>query len=136
MSAQLPERMDAFVAEILREFSADILQGARERVAGRNIVEDRELLNSLATHAMPKAMELLFAEHGRMHDMGAGKGYRKGQYIGDDMTRPHPGHKPSKWYSRFAYGMTYGRLVNDLSNRYLNEVAADLKKTLTDGTAN
>lgn len=133
MSQQMPARMEAFVAEELQEFSEYLLQQAGERLRRRNIVADRHLLQSLATQAAREQMSLSFASHGRFHDMGAGRGYRKGIYIGNDTSRPHPGHKPSKWYSRLAWGAVYGTLVNNLANKYVAEVATDLKHSLSHG---
>jgi hypothetical protein len=64
-----------------------------------------------------------------MHDMGAGNGYRKGKFMGDeDRVAFLKGRKPSKWYSRLAWGSVYGTLVNNLANKYVAEVPGSLVK--------
>jgi len=134
----MEDAMDAFVAEELQAFAQYLLEQAKERLLRRNIVADRDLLNSLATQAAEKELRLWFADHGRMHDMGAGKGYEKGKFMGvEERGEILKGRTPSKWYSRMAWGSVYGTLVNNLANKYVQEVpglitgAVELDSALT-----
>lgn len=115
--------MRAFVAEELSEFATYLAQQARERIMGRNIVVDRDLLNSIATQTAENELKLWFQDHGRFHDMGAGRGYHKGKFTGvEERGDILKGRKPSKWYSRLAWGSVYGTLVNNIANKYVQEV--------------
>lgn len=123
----LDERQKAFVEEEIAAFAAYLLDQAKARILRRNIKVDETLLNSLAVETAATEMKLLFSDHGRMHDMGAGRGYHKGKYMGaEERGLFLKGRKPSKWYSRLAWGAVYGTLVNNLANKYIAEVPKGL----------
>ena len=113
----------AFVQEELTDFAAYLIEQARSSLMRRGITADNTLLNSLATQVAEEELQFWFSEHGRMHDMGAGRGYHKGKFMGaEDRAVFLKGRKPSKWYSRLAWGSVYGTLVNNLSNKYVAAV--------------
>ena len=119
----MDDGMQAFVQEELEAFSTWLYQQARERIMRRNIVVDQTLLNSLSVHVATNELQLWFADHGRMHDMGAGKGYSKGKFLGvEQRGEILKGRKSSKWYSRLAWGSVYGTLVNNLANKYIAKI--------------
>ena len=121
--------MEAFVEAELGEFSTWLYEQARDRITGRNIMVDRDLLQSLAVHAARNELQVWFADHGRMHDMGAGRGYHKGKFMGvEDRGEILKGRKPSKWYSRMMWGAIFGTLVNNLANKYIAEVPGRIKQ--------
>lgn len=125
------EDIDTFVQAVLERFSTEWVQQAKERIAGRKIVVDSELLQSVASQVLPGEIRAMFAEHGRFHDMGAGNGYEKGKYMGaEERASLLKGRIPSNWYSRLSYGKVYGSggLVDTLSNTYITKVPADLVK--------
>lgn len=124
------DEMAAFVTATLQEFGTEhLLQQARQRIKGRNITVDEELLQSLAVTVATNELQLWFKDYGRMHDMGAGRGYRKGKYLGsEERGQLLKGRKPSKWYSRLAWGSVYGTLVDKLSNSYIANVPGQLTK--------
>jgi hypothetical protein len=124
------DEMAAFVTATLHEFGTDhLLAQARDRIRGRNITVDEELLRSLAVTVATNELNLWFADHGRMHDMGAGRGYRKGKFMGSqERGQLLKGRKPSKWYSRLAWGSVYGTLVDKLSNSYIANVPGQLAR--------
>lgn len=128
--AELDPLKQAFITEELQLFADHLLEQARQRIRRRNIKVDEDLLNSLATQVLTDELLLKFVDWGRFHDMGAGRGYHKGKYMGSaERLAFLKGRKPSKWYSRLAWGSVYGTLVNNLSNKYIEAVPADLKKT-------
>lgn len=110
---------EVFIQEELADFSDYLQNLLRERLTQRNINASDELLNSVAVEVATNELRVVFSEHGRFHDMGAGRGYHKGKFMGaEDRARFLKGRKPSKWYSRPAYGATYGTLVENLSNKF------------------
>lgn len=126
----LTDEMEAFVTATLQEFGTEhLLAKARERIKGRNITVDEELLQSLAVTVATNELQLWFKDHGRFHDMGAGRGYSKGKFLGsEERGQLLKGRKPSKWYSRLAWGSVYGTLVDKLSNSYIANVPGQLTR--------
>lgn len=125
---------EAFITAELEEFRTYLVQQAKAAIVRRDIKVDEDLLQSVSADVLTTELLLKFMDHGRMHDMGAGNAYRKGVYVGN-RTRTHllKGRKPSKWYSRLAYGSVYGTLVNNLSNKYIAAVPGELKKAFEKG---
>jgi len=110
---------ETFINEELESFQGYLTGLLKDRLTQRNINYSDELLNSISTEVATNELRLLFNDSGRMHDMGAGRGYHKGKFMGsEDRVRFLKGRKPSKWYSRPAYGATYGTLVENLSNKF------------------
>lgn len=127
--AEMDEHMAAFVQEVLETFATEWIADAKDRITGRGIVEDGDLLNSVAMNVLPGELQALFQDSGRMHDMGAGNGYHKGKFMGpEDRAQFLKGRKPSLWYSRLTYGKIYGQggLVDMLVNTYVKQVPKDL----------
>lgn len=120
----LDQQQLAFVTQTLEQFGTEhLLKQARERIQRRNIKVDEDLLQSLAVTVATDELNLWFADHGRMHDMGAGRGYHKGKFMGSEERGQFlKGRKPSKWYSRLAWGSVYGTLVDKLSNEYIKKI--------------
>lgn len=128
--------MQAFVQQTLDAFAQEWVDTAKQRLRARNIVADEVLLGSVAADVLPGELRAAFAQQGRMHDMGAGRGYRKGQYVGaDERAEILKGRKPSKWYSRLTWGMIYGGggLVDRLSNAYVRELPGQIKEAVEPG---
>lgn len=135
--ADLDAHMEAFVQEVLGTFAQEWVVQAKERLKGRNIVANEDLLGSVAARVLPGEIQAMFADQGRFHDMGAGRGYTKGQYTGPEERIAYlKGRKPSKWYSRLTYGKVYGAggLVDILSNTYIKEVPQGLVQAFEKGT--
>lgn len=122
---------EEFLRQELEEFGAYLVRQARATLVRRRIRVDDELLNSVAAQVVGSELQLLFAAQGRFTDMGAGNAYHKGKYTGTrkDVNRLK-GRKPAKWYSRLAYGAVYGTLANNISNKYVEEVANGLRSTM------
>lgn len=111
---------ERFIQEELAAFSKYLEDLLRDRLTVRNINYTDDLLNSVATEVAANELKLYFNDSGRFHDMGAGRGYSKGKFLGaEDRAALLKGRKPSKWYSRPAYGATYGTLVENLSNKFI-----------------
>jgi hypothetical protein len=128
---------DQFIKEELDSFAIYLAEQAKARLVNRNIRADDALLKSFATQVVENEVQALFADQGRFHDMGAGRGYSKGKFLGaddrGDMMRPRKGRKPSKWWSRLAWGATFGTLVNNLQNKYVAEAPAYLTEPFRKG---
>lgn len=124
---------DEFIAAELADFAVYLAEQAKASLVNRNIRVNDELLKSLSVSAAENELKMMFADQGRMHDMGAGRGYSKGKFLGAEdrgsLLRPRKGRKPSKWYSRLAWGATYGTLVNNLQNKYIAEAPAYLTES-------
>lgn len=119
----LDDRQRAFVQEELAEFATYLVQQARAQLTRRRIKVDDVLLGSLAAQTAENELKLLFADHGRYHDMGAGRGYHKGKFMGSEERGMFmKGRKPSKWYSPMVWGAVYGTLVNNLAHKYVAQV--------------
>jgi len=128
--------VDEFIEQQLRPTAQYLEQELRRMAERKKHAVTREMIQSIAHQAMKNEMGIRASDAMRMVDMGAGRGYRKGQYVGNHPELPHNGRKGSKFYSRTAYGIVYGRLVNLLMNGFAEGVAADTKKQLSDGLAN
>ncbi len=122
---------DAFIEEELRSFAAYLVERAKVQIIRRRLRMDDELLNSLAATAAREGLNLVYKPRGRYQDMGAGRGYHKGRYVGKVKdTRLLKGRKPRKWYSPTVYGAVYGTLVNNLSNKYIQALATGMRETI------
>ena len=90
-----------FSAEEFADFAGYLEDQLREKASGRNIPASELLLRSIATQAAENELHLFFAQQGRFHDMGAGRGYEKGKFLGvEERAATLKGRKPSKFYSR------------------------------------
>lgn len=130
--------MEAFVQQVLSTFAEEWQQAAKERLAGRNIRASDELLQSVSAKALPGMVQALFEDQGRYHDMGAGRGYHKGKFMGtEERAEFLKGRTPSQWYSRLTWGKVYGAggLVDLLSNAYVREVPGQLVQEFKQGSA-
>lgn len=134
------QHADAFLGEEVEQWSSWMLQRLQQNVrTGAN--DNAEFLGSLAVRATREALQryrvqLSFVRHGRFADMGAGRGYSKGQYIGTaargEMLK---GRKGNKVYSRTAYG-TLSTLMHNVANKYIQLAPELIKETLTHGHTN
>lgn len=114
------DRIEAFQREELALWTPLLEARIREQVSRRGIRETGALLRSVMAKALgSKEVQLAFARHGRFHDMGAGRGWRKGVYVGKGRAENVRKPKPSKFYSRTKMGM-YGQLVSNLSNKFVD----------------
>ena len=119
-----------FISEELESFAGYLEEQLKEKVSGRNITASETLLRSIATEAALNELKLYFAQHGRFHDMGAGRGYEKGKFLGvEERAATLKGRKPSKFYSRAVWGTVYGTLVNNLANKFVRDTPALLKQS-------
>ncbi len=125
------EHIEAFQREELALWTPLLEARIREQVSRRGIRASGALLRSVVAKAIgSKEVQLAFAQHGRFHDMGAGRGWRKGVYVGKSRAESLRKPKPSKFYSRTKMGM-YGQLVSNLSNKFvdtlIDQARAELK---------
>lgn len=135
----MTEQMQAFVDDVLNEFGPSLQQEAKDRIMSRNIRVDDALLNSIMVTTATNVLKMMFLDHGRFHDMGARKGFHKGKFAGSDERAEFLRYpKPSKWYSRLAWGATFGRLANTLANAYVEQapklLVAEFQKGLAGAT--
>lgn len=123
-----------FINQELASFATYLVDLVRKTLVRRRIRVNDELLQSLATKVAGDTLQFRFRMGGRFTDMGAGRYYHKGQYIGNRVKdlRLLKGRKAKKWYSRLAYGAVYGTLVNNLQNKYIAAAAEGVRNTLED----
>lgn len=120
---EVDAQMQAFIDAELEAFALWFYDEARLRILRRGLVVDRDLLNSLAVKTATNELQVWFKDHGRMMDMGAGRGYHKGKFMGAEARgQILKGRTPNKWYGPLAWGAVYGTLVNNLANKYVANV--------------
>lgn len=122
----------AFVGEELKKWAPFLVERLKSQLTSRNISVNGPLLHSVvADVADDKQVDLSFLKYGRFHDMGAKRGWHKGQFVGHqqrgERLRPP---KPSKFYSRTGWG-TLTTLINNLQNTYVARLQEDIHQSLT-----
>lgn len=129
------QHADAYLGEEVQEWSTWMLARLQQNVR-TGVNDNAEFLGSLAVRATREALQryrvqLSFVRHGRFADMGAGRGYVKGQYVGTaGRGEALKGRKGNKVYSRTAYG-TLGTLMNNVANKYIKLAPELLKQAIT-----
>jgi len=133
--ANLDPSESAFLEAEVEAFAPFLQQQARNMLLARNIKSvDEALLRSLSVQAAREKLTMLFADHGRMHDMGAGRGYHLGKFAGvNERGAFLKGRKPSKWYTRLVWGTLYKVLAPNIANKYIAEVPGELARTFREG---
>lgn len=81
------------------------------------------LINSIKERVAGHIGELYFNRSGRFRDMGVGRGVS----LADVKTVASGGRKKTRFYSRTAY-TEVGRLVYNISSRYVDETVANMQK--------
>lgn len=132
------EQGDRFLQEEIDQWLPFMVERLKGNVRGAGVIDSADFLASIAATAAREGVmryraQLSFVEHGRFADMGAGKGYEKGVYVGTAARGQRlKGRKGNKVYSRTAYG-TLGTLMNNVANKYIEIVPELLKQSLTNG---
>jgi hypothetical protein len=130
------EHGDAFLKETTEKWTAFMLERLKANVRSEQVIDSAEFLESIAAKAAQQGLmryqvELRYARQGRFADMGAGKGYIKGQFQGRlQRGQRLRGRKGNKVYSRTAYG-TLSTLMNNVANQYIKLVPDLIKHNLT-----
>lgn len=137
MSEERLSRMDAFLQEEVVAWTAYMEERLKAAVARKGIVAEGAFLRSIAAKAANEGLQkaavaLTFDNAGRFADMGAGRAYRLGQYTGRNRSDVLKGRRGNKVYSRTAYG-TLSTLMNNLANKYVEEVPDLIKNSITNG---
>lgn len=138
MSAeQQLSRMDAFLQEEVRAWTAYMEERLRQAVQRKGVVASGTFLRSIAARAVNEGLqqartELQFDTAGRFADMGAGRAYRLGVYQGRSREEVLKGRRGNKVYSRTAYG-TLSTLMNNLANKYVEELPTLIQQAANDG---
>ncbi len=125
---------ELYIKQTFVQWSHEVQSELREMLIRRKIRVSDDLLDSITTRFYEAAtgydarMDLLFAEWGRMVDMGAGRKRADESIESNGMIFDlKSGRKPNKWYSRTLYGM-FNRLLEDLLYGYTEDAAARLKE--------
>ena len=131
----LPDEQE-FVRQELAEWAPFLEARLKSQLRTRNISVNGPLVQSVVADVPNwNEADLRFLKEGRFHDMGARRGWHKGQFVGHatrgERLRPP---KPSKFYSRTAWG-TLNTLITNLQNRYQQRLQEDAYQTLTHGIA-
>lgn len=136
--SSLTESGKAFINDELESWTPFLVERLRAQIRSRNIRESDELLHSVVAEVVNgNETDLSFLGYGRFHDGGYGPHFHKGQFMGNKDRRglpPIKGRKPSKFYSRTAWG-SLTTLINNLQNRYVEGLSTGIKDILTDGKA-
>jgi len=124
----------AFIADMLREYGVDVEEAIRAEIVRLDVVDTSELLNSIrsevlaATAGDQGAVKIIFAEHGRYVDMGAGRGQKANSTASRRAGRvAGSGRVARKIYSPVAY-RALNTLIGRLSFGFTEEAIAALKK--------
>lgn len=128
-----------FMHEEVRKHAIYLREQLVNNFRRKGIVASGQTVNSFVCRALGgngdrDEIQVLFPDQGRFSDMGAGRAYKLGQYVGRDArTEEHKGRKGHKQYSRTAFG-TQSTLLNILANGFIEHTQRELKNTLnTDG---
>lgn len=121
---------EAFLEAEVAAFVPYLEQQAKAALLARNIKSvDETLLHNLSVQAAKSEFTMRFADHGRMHDMGAGRGYHKGKFLGAEARAQFlKGRKPSQWYTRLVWGTLYKVLAPNIANKYIAEVPGEMAR--------
>lgn len=123
----IDQRAQEFIDQELKAIVPYLENALRRSLIRRGIGVDDELVNSLAAQAANDELQLRFLTYGRFVDMGAGRGYNKGRYMGrEERSDLLKGRTKNPFYSRTSYGVIYGTLLNNLMNKYVQEAPAAL----------
>ena len=83
------------------------------------------------------SVEFTFPAHGRFQDMGAGRGYKLGVRVVEDVRtneNVYKKRKPKKWYTRNVYkglGGLYAGLMYGFTEEIKAGIKRDIEKELT-----
>lgn len=127
-----------FLQEEVRAYAVLLQRRLSDNFKARGIEHSEDLLQSfivtqLGGTDLSDEVHVMFKTYGRFGDMGARRGWRKGQYIGrDGRTEALKAPKGHKVYSTTAWG-SQNILIKNLSSKFLEHVAQGVKSNITDG---
>ncbi len=127
-----------FLQEETRAHAAYLYEQLVQNLQQRGVVDTGTLVKSfivreLGGSGLQEEINALFPTYGRFGDMGARRGWRKGQPTGrDGRTEALKAPKGHKVYSRTVWG-SQNTLINNLANKFVEHARTNLKDTLTDG---
>lgn len=123
--------------EILHE-NATYLVGELKRMIIKKKIKGNDLLSgsiSASVEANEDAwtgrMDFIFRDEGRFVDMGAGRGSKIESIASNGDLIARRFRNPKKWYSKTAYGIIYGRLIDKLVEHAQERTLEELKGSLT-----
>lgn len=124
---------EAFIAEELAEWAPILQQRMQQQLAKEGITITGDLARSMVAKAIgSKEAQLSFLTYGRMNDMGAQRGWRKGMYIGHGKADAQKKPKGTKFYSRTKMGL-FGQLASNLGNKYVEALYQQAKAEIDGG---
>lgn len=131
---ELLQNEEAIMQAELKKWAPFLVARLKSQLASRNISATGDLANSVAAYvANSHQVDLRFLLYGRFSDMGARRGWHKGQFIGrserGERMRPPKG---TKFYSRTAWG-TLSTLINNIASSYVEQLSTDIKTSLENG---
>lgn len=122
----------AFIEDMLRQYGVDVEEGIRAEIVNQGAEDTGELLASIRSNVLKAvagnqgAAQIIFQEHGRFVDMGAGRG-QKANTISASRAARVGGRVPRKIYSPVAY-RELNTLIGRLSFGFTQDAIAALKK--------
>ena len=128
-----------FINEQMGWFSEYLATRLKQELINRQVSISGDLLGSIVGKAMAAGSNdegsaaFEFNTYGRFIDMGAARGWHKGQPTHDNVTsklsKSLKPPKKIKWYSKTAYG-SLDRLAMNLATQYSESIKIGVKETL------
>lgn len=128
-----------FIADEMQWYQEYLTDRLKQELRNKNINVSGELLQSITGKALKASDEneggaaISFNTYGRFVDMGAARGWHKGQptqeLIINKLTKTLRKPKGKKQYSPVAYG-TLDRLAYNLATKYSESITLGIKETL------
>lgn len=124
---------EQFTQEELEWWADFVAARMRDAMGKMKIGVTDELEASIRAEAKKDLGQLSFLGYGRFRDMGAGRGYNKGQETLSARraakTTKRKKRTPKKFYSKVAYG-TINRLIMNLTSKYQEATIEGLKENI------
>lgn len=114
---------DAFINQELQASMQRMVRNMISTAQSMGIGVTGSLIRSIKQHVAGHVGTLLFNPSGRFRDMGVGRGIS----IAEVKTVARGGRKVSRFYSKTAY-TEVGRLVYNISNKFVEETVQDMQK--------
>lgn len=114
---------DAFITKELQASMQRMVRNMIETARSMGVGVTGDLLNSIKAHVAGHVGTLLFNQSGRYRDMGVGRGIT----MVEVKTVARGGRKVTRFYSKTAY-TEVGRLVYNISNKFVEETVQEMKK--------
>jgi len=125
-----------FVKRELSRYARRVNELFLSSINKMNLIDESDLMNNIRWRFYKEegdgGVQFSFPAHGRFQDMGAGRGYKLGVRIVEDVRtngNVYKKRKPKKWYTKNVY-RGLGGLYSGLMYGFTEEIKANIKKDI------